>query len=35
VTRRHIHDFRIAWEKAGLDFDMKVVDLDESQLWRR
>jgi DNA-binding FadR family transcriptional regulator len=35
VTRRHINDFRIAWEKAGLDFEMKVVDLDESQLWRR
>jgi GntR family transcriptional repressor for pyruvate dehydrogenase complex len=35
VTRRHINDFRIAWEKAGLDFDMKVVDLDDSELWRR
>jgi GntR family transcriptional repressor for pyruvate dehydrogenase complex len=34
VTRRHINDFRIAWEKSGLDFDMKVVDLDDTQLWR-
>ena len=25
--RRHIHDFRVAWEKAGLDFDMHVADI--------
>jgi DNA-binding FadR family transcriptional regulator len=30
VTRRHINDFRVAWEKAGLDFDMQVVDLSDS-----
>jgi GntR family transcriptional regulator, transcriptional repressor for pyruvate dehydrogenase complex len=27
VARRHVNDFRVAWEKAGLDFDMQVVDL--------
>jgi DNA-binding FadR family transcriptional regulator len=27
VTRRHVDDFRIAWEKAGLDVDREVVDL--------
>jgi GntR family transcriptional repressor for pyruvate dehydrogenase complex len=30
VTRRHINDFRVAWEKAGLDFDMQVVDLSDA-----
>jgi DNA-binding GntR family transcriptional regulator len=35
VTRRHINDFRVAWEKAGLDFDMKVADLSDAPLWRR
>jgi DNA-binding FadR family transcriptional regulator len=29
VTRRHINDFRAAWEKAGLDFDMQVANLGE------
>ena len=27
VMRRHIHDFRVAWEKAGLDFDQHIADL--------
>ena len=27
VARRHVNDFRVAWEKAGLDFDMQVADL--------
>jgi GntR family transcriptional regulator, transcriptional repressor for pyruvate dehydrogenase complex len=27
VSRRHVNDFRVAWEKAGLDFDMQVADL--------
>jgi GntR family transcriptional repressor for pyruvate dehydrogenase complex len=27
VTRRHVDDFRIAWEKAGLDVDREVADL--------
>jgi DNA-binding FadR family transcriptional regulator len=34
VTRRHINDFRAAWEKAGLDFDMQVVDLGDSAFGR-
>jgi DNA-binding FadR family transcriptional regulator len=34
VTRRHINDFRAAWEKAGLDFDMPVVDLGSSSFER-
>jgi DNA-binding FadR family transcriptional regulator len=35
VTQRHINDFRVAWEKAGLDFDMKVADVTDAPLWRR
>ena len=35
VTHRHINDFRIAWEKAGLDFEMKVADLGTAPPWRR
>jgi GntR family transcriptional regulator, transcriptional repressor for pyruvate dehydrogenase complex len=27
VMRRHIDDFRVAWEKAGLDFDMHIADI--------
>lgn len=27
VMKRHIDDFRVAWEKAGLDFDLEVADL--------
>jgi DNA-binding FadR family transcriptional regulator len=27
VMRRHIHDFRVAWEKAGLDFDQHIGDV--------
>jgi GntR family transcriptional repressor for pyruvate dehydrogenase complex len=27
VMRRHIDDFRIAWEKAGLDFEMHIADI--------
>jgi GntR family transcriptional regulator, transcriptional repressor for pyruvate dehydrogenase complex len=30
VTRRHVNDFRIAWEKHGLDFHQEVVSLDEA-----
>ena len=35
VTRRHINDFRVAWEKAGLDFDMKVADLEDTSVLQR
>lgn len=28
VVRRHVDDFRAAWENAGLDFDQQVADLD-------
>jgi DNA-binding FadR family transcriptional regulator len=35
VTRRHINDFRVAWEKAGLDFDMKVADLEDTSVLPR
>jgi GntR family transcriptional repressor for pyruvate dehydrogenase complex len=27
VTRRHVNDFRIAWEKAGLDFHLEIAKL--------
>ena len=27
VTRRHVNDFRIAWEKAGLDFHLEIAEL--------
>jgi DNA-binding FadR family transcriptional regulator len=27
VVRRHVDDFRAAWEKAGLDFNLQVADL--------
>jgi DNA-binding FadR family transcriptional regulator len=30
VARRHVNDFRVAWEKAGLDFDLPVTDLGDS-----
>jgi GntR family transcriptional regulator, transcriptional repressor for pyruvate dehydrogenase complex len=30
VMRRHVNDFRIAWEKAGLDFHLQIAELDES-----
>lgn len=26
VMRRHVNDFRIAWEKAGLDLDLPIAD---------
>lgn len=29
VMRRHVNDFRVAWEKAGLDFHMSIADLGE------
>jgi GntR family transcriptional regulator, transcriptional repressor for pyruvate dehydrogenase complex len=35
VTRRHINDFRVAWEKAGLDFDMQVADIEDTPFLRR
>jgi len=28
VTRRHINDFRTAWEKRGLDFHQEILELD-------
>lgn len=27
VMRRHVNDFRTAWEKAGLDFHLEIADL--------
>ena len=27
VTRRHVNDFRTAWEKAGLDFHLEIAEL--------
>lgn len=32
VARRHVDDFRTAWEKAGLDFDEQVADLGATAL---
>jgi GntR family transcriptional repressor for pyruvate dehydrogenase complex len=29
VTRRHVNDFRTAWEKRGLDFHQEIVNLDD------
>lgn len=29
VMRRHVNDFRIAWEKAGLDFHREIADLSD------
>lgn len=29
VVRRHVNDFRIAWENAGLDLDLAIADSDE------
>jgi DNA-binding FadR family transcriptional regulator len=29
VVGRHVNDFRVAWEKAGLDLNMHVMDLEE------
>jgi GntR family transcriptional regulator, transcriptional repressor for pyruvate dehydrogenase complex len=31
VTRRHVNDFRIAWEKRGLDFHQEIASLTESE----
>lgn len=28
VMRRHVNDFRAAWERAGLDFDLHIADID-------
>jgi GntR family transcriptional regulator, transcriptional repressor for pyruvate dehydrogenase complex len=30
VTRRHVNDFRIAWEKAGLDFHLEIAELGDT-----
>lgn len=30
MARRHVNDFRVAWEKAGFDLDMKIADLADS-----
>lgn len=27
IMRRHVNDFRVAWEKAGLDFDLQVAEV--------
>jgi GntR family transcriptional regulator, transcriptional repressor for pyruvate dehydrogenase complex len=27
MTRRHVNDFRTAWEKAGLDFHLEIAEL--------
>ena len=27
VMRRHVNDFRAAWERAGLDFDLHIADI--------
>jgi DNA-binding FadR family transcriptional regulator len=27
IVRRHVNDFRVAWEKAGFDVDLQVADL--------
>jgi DNA-binding FadR family transcriptional regulator len=32
VVRRHVDDFRVAWEKAGLDFDEQIADLGDQAL---
>ena len=32
VVRRHVDDFRTAWEKAGLDFNLEIADLDGTPL---
>jgi GntR family transcriptional repressor for pyruvate dehydrogenase complex len=32
VMRRHVNDFRIAWEKAGLDVDLPIADGDADVL---
>jgi DNA-binding FadR family transcriptional regulator len=29
VMRRHVNDFRVAWEKAGLDFDLHIANIDD------
>ena len=29
MTRRHVSDFRTAWEKAGLDFHLEIAELAE------
>lgn len=34
VMRRHVNDFRIAWEKAGLDLDLPIADGSEEPLIR-
>jgi GntR family transcriptional repressor for pyruvate dehydrogenase complex len=31
VTRRHINDFRIAWEKHGLDFHQEIMQLETAE----
>lgn len=31
VTRRHVNDFRAAWEKAGLDFHMEIAMLADGE----
>jgi DNA-binding FadR family transcriptional regulator len=32
VVRRHVDDFRAAWENAGLDFDEQIADLGDQAL---
>jgi len=30
VMRRHVEDFRVAWAKAGLDFDLHIADIGDA-----
>lgn len=34
VMRRHVNDFRVAWEKAGLDLDLPITDGSDEPLPR-
>ncbi len=31
VMRRHVNDFRTAWEKAGLDFHLEIAELGDRE----
>jgi DNA-binding FadR family transcriptional regulator len=31
VTRRHVNDFRVAWEKRGLDFHQEIMQLEAAE----
>ena len=34
VMRRHVEDFRVAWAKAGLDFDLHIADIGDGPTLR-